>query len=191
MQILLTCRLASGRHHQHPANQTQPHTRHRKAPRIRTDIVERIEDDVELLHVGKSKLLVLDVAVVRLDIDLAVESARHCEGRACQARAWSRQTRRIGQQGGTGIAPEDRLGGNIGLALANVLAPEQELPVQVAHVDGVQVDDFDLAEARQDQDLHRTPEHRSSRHEAGARAGTGPGELFRDARGDAEAAKVP
>jgi hypothetical protein len=37
--------------------------------------------------------------------------------------------------------------------LADVLPAEQELSVQVTHIDGVQVHDLDLSEARKHQDL--------------------------------------
>jgi len=49
--------------------------------------------------------------------------------------------------------PQNSLGSDCCLALAHVLAPEQKLSVQVAHVDRVEIHDLDLSEARQDQDL--------------------------------------
>jgi len=61
------------------------------------------------------------------------------------------------------MAPEDSLGGDCGLALAHVLTPEEELAVQVAHVDGVQIDNFDLPEAGQYQDLSHTGSRVSGR----------------------------
>lgn len=51
--------------------------------------------------------------------------------------------------------PEDSLGSDCCLALADVLATEQELPVEVAYVDRVKIDYLDLPEARQNQDLRR------------------------------------
>ena len=52
-----------------------------------------------------------------------------------------------------GKGPEDSFGGDSSLALADVLSAEQELSVQVTHIDGVQVHDLDLSEARKHQDL--------------------------------------
>jgi hypothetical protein len=59
---------------------------------------------------------------------------------------------------GDGI-PENRLGCNCGLALANVFTTKQKLPVQITDVDGIQIHDLDLFEARQDQDLRSVPKH--------------------------------
>jgi len=52
-------------------------------------------------------------------------------------------------------AAVDEGGGHFGLGLAHVLVPEEELPVQVGHVDGVHVDDVDLPEAHQRQVLQQ------------------------------------
>lgn len=60
------------------------------------------------------------------------------------------------RKGGEG-KPQNSLGSDCCLALAHVLAPEQKLSVQVAHVDRVEIHDLNLSEARQDQDLRRGP----------------------------------
>ena len=60
--------------------------------------------------------------------------------------------RRQGRQGWE-PAPKDGLSGDSCFALANVLAPEEELAVQVADIDGVQIDYLDFSEAGQHQDL--------------------------------------
>jgi hypothetical protein len=52
-----------------------------------------------------------------------------------------------------GKGPENSFSGDSSLALADVLSAEQELSVQVTHIDGVQVHNFDLSEARKHQDL--------------------------------------
>ena len=53
------------------------------------------------------------------------------------------------------VDEEDTLLGHFRLALPHVLPLEQELPVEVTHVDRVQVDHVDVQHSAQDQILHQ------------------------------------
>jgi hypothetical protein len=55
------------------------------------------------------------------------------------------------------------------LGLLDVLIAEQELPVEVAEIDGVQVDNVDLAEAGEDEILEQFAADAASSHHQDAR----------------------
>jgi hypothetical protein len=115
-----------------------------------TDVVEGVEDYVKLLHVRHAKLLVLDVAMVRCDLHVLVEAATPPFAVRLASGSGAERTEAPGAPEATGVrpAPKDGLGGDCCFALANVLAPEEELAVQVADIDGVQIDYLDFSEAR-------------------------------------------
>jgi hypothetical protein len=124
-------------------------------PRIQ--VVERIEDNVEGLEPRDVELRVLDVVVVGLDLDVGVEPARRLFRNlslvsACPITA-SLQ-----------LAPAHQC-----LGLLDVLIAEQELPVEVAQVDGVQIDNVNLPEAREDEVLEQLAADAARSHHQNAR----------------------
>jgi hypothetical protein len=121
-------------------------------PRI--EIVQRVEDDAECLEPRDIEARVLDVVVICFDLDFRVEfacrffcnlshvSACPATSPACPVTAYQR------------------------LGLLDMLGAEQELPVQVAEVDRVQVDDVDLAKARKYKVLEQlAPDATRSHHQ--------------------------
>ena len=120
------------------------------SPRIQ--IVERIENDAKGLEPRDVELIVLDVGMVRLDSHVRIEPAR-------------RYLRDLHQQLAT---PHTRLI-RVSIAyqcfrLLDVLIPEEELPIEIAQVDRVQVDDVNLAEASEDEILEELAANTTSAH---------------------------
>lgn len=103
----------------------------------RIEVVERVEDDVEALEPCDIELRVLDVVVVCCDLGRRVEFAG---GFLCDLRksALSLPIARVSY---------------LRLGLLDVLVAEQELPVQVAEVDSVEIHDVHVAEAHEDEVL--------------------------------------
>ena len=108
-------------------------------PRI--EVIQRIKDNVERLEPGDVELRVLDVVVVRFDLDVGVELARRlfCNLSPALARLHLYLILLL-------LAHQC-------LGLLDVLVAKQKLAVEVAEVDGVEVDNVDLAKAGEDEVL--------------------------------------
>jgi hypothetical protein len=108
-------------------------------PRIQ--VVQRIEDDAELLEPCDVELSILDVGVFRYDVDVGVElSGRLFRNlRPCQ--------RRLYRLFIEDVSPYFCLG------LLDVLVAEQELAIEVAEVDRVKVYNVNLAKTGEDEVL--------------------------------------
>lgn len=107
----------------------------------RIEVVQRIEDDAKGLEPGDVELVVLDVGVVGLDVHAGVESAGGFLRNLCRRLA-TPQPR-----------PECAFSAYQCLGLLDVLIAEEELAIEIAQVDRVEVDDVDVAEAREDEVL--------------------------------------
>mmetsp|Transcript_8793 Transcript_8793/g.18943 ORF Transcript_8793/g.18943 Transcript_8793/m.18943 type:complete len:226 (-) Transcript_8793:63-740(-) len=105
----------------------------------RRDVVEGVEDEGEGLDVGDVEFgIVADVAVVggvlRLVIAVVIVIVI-----APLAVIFHRRRDH----------PQRRLARHHTLGHADVMTPKQELSIQIAHIDGIQIDDFDVAKAAQ------------------------------------------
>lgn len=114
------------------------------SPRIQ--VIQRIEHHIEGLEPLDVEGWILDIRMMRLQLDVGVEFAR-CFLRNLRD---SPPSAPFLPSGGGGGAPPYH-----GFRLLDVLHAEQELAVEIAQVDGVQVDDVDLAEAREDEVLEQ------------------------------------
>ena len=71
--------------------------------------------------------------------------------------------------GGARVEGADGVAGHEGLGVADVLAAEEELAVEVGHVDGVEVDDGEVEEARQHERLQQLTADAARTHHQHAR----------------------
>jgi hypothetical protein len=124
-------------------------------PRIQ--VVERVEDDVEGLEPRDIELRALDVVVIGLDLDVGVELARRLFRNLLLVSAHAQFPLLYSSR------THQRLG------LLDVLIAEQKLPVEIAEIDGVQVDDVDLAKACEDEILEQLAADAASSHHQNAR----------------------
>lgn len=98
------------------------------------EIVERIEDDIEVFEPSGVELRVFDVRMVRDDLDLGVEGLRSIFGNLSTCQHCDTPE--------TWVLRQETYQS---LGLLDVLVSEEELTVEIAQVDGVQVDNVDLA----------------------------------------------
>jgi hypothetical protein len=122
----------------------------------RVQIVQRVEDDAEASEPRDVELRVLDVVVVRLDLDVGVELERRLLGNLQPASART-------------LTWWDIFMAYLGLGLLDVLIAEEKLAVQVAEIDGVEVDDVDVAKAREHEILEQLAPDAAGAHHQNAR----------------------
>jgi hypothetical protein len=109
----------------------------------RIQIIQRIEDEIERLEPCDIEPLILDIIMVRLDLDVRVEPARRlfrnlvASHISCCSSTWGFQT------------THQRL------RLLDMLVAEQKLAIQITQIDRVQVDNMDFAKAREHQVLEQ------------------------------------
>lgn len=114
------------------------------SPRIQ--VIQRVENENETFEPFHVELRIFDVRMMRFDLDVWVELA----GRLL------RDLLRASRQRCPSMQPiMPRPSTYKRLRLLNVFVPEEELAVEVAQVDRVQVDDVDLPEAGEDEVLQK------------------------------------
>lgn len=103
-------------------------------------VIQRIKHHGETLEPVDIELRILDVCMVSLELHIWVELVRRFLSHLCPQLSvyvflsYSHLT-------------------NQSLRFLDMLVPEEELPVEVAQIDGVEVNNMDFAEAREDQIL--------------------------------------
>lgn len=111
----------------------------------RLQVVQRVEDDIEFLKPVNVELRVLDVRMVRFELDVGIESSG---GVLCDLR-------RIGiSKCGTDAVRISSLA-HQRLRLLNMLVAKEKLTVQITEVDCIQIDDVNLAEASKNKVLEQ------------------------------------
>jgi hypothetical protein len=107
----------------------------------RIDVVKGVEDYVKSLEPRDVESGVLDVVVIGFDRNVGVEGVRRLFGNLLECQRILSHSRNVCRR------PYQCL------RLLDVLVPKQELAVEVAEVDGVEVDNVDLAKAGEDEVL--------------------------------------
>jgi hypothetical protein len=120
----------------------------------RVQIVQRIEDNGEGLEPCNIEYVVFDIGVIGFDVYIGVKSARRLLRNLVQPLATTQS------HPFCTFTTYQRLG------LLDVFVAEEELPVQVAQIDRVEVDDVDLAKTCENKILEKlTADATSSHHE--------------------------
>jgi hypothetical protein len=119
-------------------------------PRIQ--IIQRIEDEIESLEPRDIEARVLYIVMIRLNLDIRIEHER-------------RVFRNLSLSASPGLIPLSISSmTHQSLGLLDMLVAKQELPIEVAQINCVQIDDVDLAEAREDQVLQQFASDTASAH---------------------------
>ena len=114
------------------------------------EIVERVEDNLEVAEPRNVELGVFDVAVVRDDFDVRIESAG----------SFRRNLRLLAFLSGSPVMKSYQ-----SLGLFNVFVSKEELSVQVRKVNGVEVDDVNFRKTSQDEVLEQLTANAASADE--------------------------
>lgn len=123
----------------------------------RIQVVQRVEDEVEALEPRDVELVVFDVVVVCYDVNIGVELGSRL------FRNLSGRQRMRGHLCFTRLLAYQRLG------LLDVFVAKQELAIEVAQVNGIQVDDMNLAKASENQVLEELATDAASSYHQDAR----------------------